>query len=182
MVVVGASPRVPACFSPPPPHPTPTPTSSLWARHVSRWPLPPLPSWPRRYDAARFGVWAYQLVDGTLIEDSRARGRPFQFKVGVGQVVKGMDIAIKQMSRGQRAKVVIPGALAYGEAGAYPLIPSNASMIFEVRARTGSAHNKGVGVLPWLRGACTPGGGPTTPVTTCLLVASPLPNPAPVAG
>ena len=76
-----------------------------------------------------------QTTDGTPVEDSRSRGRPFQFKVGVGQVVKGMDIAIKQMSRGQRAKVVIPAELGYGAEGAYPLIPPYASLLFEVSTR-----------------------------------------------
>ncbi len=74
-----------------------------------------------------------QFIDGSMLEDSRARGRPFQFKIGVGQVIKGMDILIKQMSRGQRAKAVIPPDLAYGVDGRYPLIPANATLLFEVR-------------------------------------------------
>lgn len=74
-----------------------------------------------------------QFLDGKQFESSRARGRPFQFKIGVGQVIKGMDMAVKQMSRGQRAKAVIPPELAYGEEGRFPLIPPNASLLFEVR-------------------------------------------------
>ena len=75
-----------------------------------------------------------QFLDGKTFESSRERGRPFQFKVGVNQVIKGMDMAVKQMSRGQRSKVIVPPELAYGEEGRYPLIPPSASLLFEVRA------------------------------------------------
>jgi hypothetical protein len=113
-------------------------------------PIPlPHPVWPTLSPRHR------QLADGKPLEDSRSRGRPFQFKVGVGQVVKGMDIAIKQMSRGQRAKVVIPAALGYGEAGAYPLVPGNAVMIYEVGCTAMTAVGTAcalcaVGVSDWI--------------------------------
>ncbi len=85
-----------------------------------------------------------QFLDGKEFENSRERGRPFQFKIGVGQVIKGMDMALKQMSRGQRARVVIPPELAYGDEGRYPLIPPQASLLFEVsptRARPAVVHS-----------------------------------------
>lgn len=41
-----------------------------------------------------------RFMSGKTFEASRARGRPFQFKVGVGQVIEGWDIAIMKMSRG----------------------------------------------------------------------------------
>ena len=42
-------------------------------------------------------------------------------------------MAVKKMSRGQRASFIVPANLAYGEEGRYPLIPPNASLICEVQ-------------------------------------------------
>lgn len=70
--------------------------------------------------------------DGTVFEGSRKRGRAFQFKLGVGQVIEAWDIAVSQMSKGQRAKFTAPPELAYGVEGRPPIIPANATLVFEV--------------------------------------------------
>lgn len=70
--------------------------------------------------------------DGREFEGSRKRGRAFQFKLGVGQVVEAWDIAISQMSKGQRARFTAPPELAYGVEGRPPIIPPNATLTFEV--------------------------------------------------
>jgi len=78
-----------------------------------------------------------QFEDGTEFESSRKRGRAFQFKLGVGQVIEAWDIAISQMSKGQRARFTTPPELAYGVEGRPPVIPPNATLTFEVgHART----------------------------------------------
>ena len=78
-------------------------------------------------------VVAVQFEDGTEFEGSRKRGRAFQFKLGVGQVVEAWDIAVSQMSKGQRARFTAPPELAYGVEGRPPVIPPNATLTFEVR-------------------------------------------------
>lgn len=75
--------------------------------------------------------WA-QFEDGLEFEGSRKRGRAFQFKLGVGQVVEAWDIAVSQMSKGQRARFTAPPELAYGVEGRPPVIPPNATLTFEV--------------------------------------------------
>lgn len=54
------------------------------------------------------------LEDGTKFDSSVDRGEPFQFTVGVGQVIKGWDEGVPQMSLGEKAKLTITGDYAYG--------------------------------------------------------------------
>ncbi|KAJ4773123.1 Peptidylprolyl isomerase [Rhynchospora pubera] len=72
------------------------------------------------------------LLDGTKFDSSRDRGTPFKFKLGQGQVIKGWDIGIKTMKKGENAIFTIPAALAYGESGSPPTIPPNATLQFDV--------------------------------------------------
>ncbi|KAK4585610.1 hypothetical protein RGQ29_023031 [Quercus rubra] len=72
------------------------------------------------------------LLDGTQFDSSRDRGTPFKFKLGQGQVIKGWDEGIKTMKKGEKAVFTIPPELAYGESGAPPTIPPNATLQFDV--------------------------------------------------
>jgi len=72
------------------------------------------------------------LTDGSKFDSSRDRGSPFKFKIGVGQVIKGWDEGVIQMSVGERAKLTISPDFGYGAAGAGGVIPPNATLIFDV--------------------------------------------------
>ncbi|MFH1223428.1 MAG: FKBP-type peptidyl-prolyl cis-trans isomerase, partial [Pseudomonadota bacterium] len=66
------------------------------------------------------------LINGTKFDSSVDRGQPFQFAVGMGQVIPGWDEAFLDMKKGEKRTLIIPYNLAYGDAGFPPVIPSKA--------------------------------------------------------
>ncbi|KAM4551545.1 peptidyl-prolyl cis-trans isomerase Fkbp12-like [Odontesthes bonariensis] len=72
------------------------------------------------------------LTSGKKFDSSRDRGEPFQFKLGAGEVIRGWDDGVAQMSVGQVAKLTCSPDFAYGSKGYPPIIPANSTLIFEV--------------------------------------------------
>lgn len=72
------------------------------------------------------------LTNGSKFDSSRDRGRGFEFPLGAGKVIKGWDQGVAGMRVGGIRKLTIPPELAYGARGFPPVIPPNATLIFEV--------------------------------------------------
>lgn len=73
------------------------------------------------------------LEDGTEIDNTNDGGEPASFPLGQGIVIPGWDEGIALMHEGEKAKLVIPPELAFGEqSGAGGLVPPNSTLIFEV--------------------------------------------------
>ncbi|KAF4210489.1 hypothetical protein CNMCM8980_004067 [Aspergillus fumigatiaffinis] len=72
-----------------------------------------------------------KLEDGKVF-DANKKGKPFTFKLGKGEVIKGWDIGIAGMAVGGERRITIPPHLAYGKK-ALPGIPANSKLIFDVK-------------------------------------------------
>lgn len=74
-----------------------------------------------------------KLEDGTVFDSSLTRGDPFTFTVGQTRVIQGWQEGLLGMKAGDRRQLIIPGKLGYGENGAPPKIPPNATLIFDIQ-------------------------------------------------
>jgi len=73
------------------------------------------------------------LTTGKKFDSSVDAHSPFDFTIGKGDVIKGWDEGVAGMKVGGKRQLRIPPELAYGAAGSPPVIPANATLIFDVQ-------------------------------------------------
>lgn len=74
--------------------------------------------------------YVLRLENGKVI-DKAERKRPFKFRLGIGECVKGFDIGVSGMREGGERHLIVPPDLGYGEHSP-PGIPKNATLYFDV--------------------------------------------------
>ena len=85
-----------------------------------------------------FGV--ISIVIGCLKENNKKfdglqAGKPFKFKLGSGQVIKGWDVGVIGMKVGGKRRLTIPPKLGYGGQGSPPDIPPHATLVFDIECK-----------------------------------------------
>jgi len=83
----------------------------------------------------QLGKKAFVMYTGRLESNGKVfdkSQKPFSFRIGAGEVIKGWDVGVNGMRVGEKRKLTIPPQLAYGPGGAPPDIPPNATLVFDV--------------------------------------------------
>lgn len=81
---------------------------------------------------AHYTGWLDDFDGKEQFDSTRDDGRLFQFEVGLGQVIKGWDESFGAMKIGERRQILLPPELAYGDKGVPGIIPSGATLYFDV--------------------------------------------------
>ncbi len=72
------------------------------------------------------------LTNGKQFDSSRKKDKPFTFEIGRRKVIRGWDEGVLSMKIGGLRQLKVPSSLGYGAVGSPPVIPKNATLIFEV--------------------------------------------------
>lgn len=72
------------------------------------------------------------LTNGQKFDSSHDRHEPFQFTIGIGQVIKGWDEGVATMKIGGTRTLIIPAELGYGSR-TVSVIPANSTLHFDVK-------------------------------------------------
>ncbi|PXF47366.1 FK506-binding protein 2 [Gracilariopsis chorda] len=76
--------------------------------------------------------YAGTLEDGSEFDSSYKRGEPFGLVLGQGMVIKGWDVGLEGICKGEVRSLVIPPHMGYGDRGYPPVIPEKATLKFKV--------------------------------------------------
>ena len=73
------------------------------------------------------------LTSGKKFDSSVDAGKPFEFTIGRGDVIKGWEEGVAGMKVGGKRQLRIPPELGYGGSGYPGVIPANATLIFDIQ-------------------------------------------------
>ena len=87
-------------------------------------------------------------VKGKIFDSSIPRHRPFEFILGVGQVIEGWDRGLLDMCVQEKRTLIIPPSMGYGSGGAGQDIPGGATLKFDVECLQIGDGSATAGSLP----------------------------------
>jgi len=90
---------------------------------------------PKAKSGQRIGMRYIGKLKNGKVFDKNVSGKPFNFILGRGEVIKGWDTGIAGMQIGGERRLTIPAPLAYGSQN-LPGIPKNSTLIFDVKLLT----------------------------------------------
>jgi peptidylprolyl isomerase len=65
-------------------------------------------------------------------ESTYENGQTKRVRIGANQVVRGLEEGLQLMQQDEKASIIIPSGLAFGQYGSYPTIPGNAILLYEI--------------------------------------------------
>ena len=93
--------------------------------------------------------FAAQLLDGTVVEASLP-DEPMVFSLGQGQVIDGLDLALRHFPAGSQGRIWLPAKLAYGTEAGWDKVPPGAPVLYIIELQkimNAAAYQQ------WLEGA-----------------------------
>ena len=88
-------------------------------------------------------LYVGRFTDSTVFDNSTRR--PFRFRLGAGEVIRGWDLGMPGARVGGTRRLVIPPDLAYGEQGVPPIIPPTSTLVYDIQLIEVRSPAK----LPW---------------------------------
>lgn len=76
-----------------------------------------------------------RLKSNNKVFDATKNGPGFKMTLGRGEVIKGWDLGLSGMKVGGKRRLVCPPQLAYGNKGNPPVIPQNATLVFDIELK-----------------------------------------------
>ncbi|VDN28128.1 unnamed protein product [Gongylonema pulchrum] len=86
---------------------------------------------PSNHDTV-FVHYVGTLENGEEFDSNRHGKEPFSFTLGKGQVIKGWDLGVATMKKGEKCLLTCRAGYAYGDGGSPPKIPGGATLKFEI--------------------------------------------------
>lgn len=72
------------------------------------------------------------LLNGTVFDQSTDAKHPLRIRLGRGELIDGWEEALQRMHKGEKWLLIVPFELGYGARGKPPLIPRQATLLFEM--------------------------------------------------
>jgi len=92
---------------------------------------------PTKNQLITFDYFAYTMGEGAkMYDNSYSNDAPFSFKFENAGVVEGLHQGMSVIKEGENAFIEIPAELAYGKKGLIDHVPSNASIVYDVRVNS----------------------------------------------